>query len=39
MEQLKEDKSIMNKIKKDMNDLLHHKEGFKPFEKLQTFTF
>ena len=39
MEQLKEDTGIMNKIKKDMNDLLHQKEGFKPFEKLQNIHF
>ena len=39
IEQLKEDKNIMNKIKKDMNELLHHKEGFKPFEKLQNIHF
>jgi len=39
MEQLREDKNIMQRIKKDMNDLLHHKQGFKPFEKLQNIHF
>ena len=39
MEHLKEDKGIMNKIKKDMNELLQQKAGFKPFEKLQNIHF
>jgi len=39
IEQIKEDQGIMNKIKKDMNALLHQKEGFKPFEKLQNIYF
>jgi len=39
MEQLKEDTGIMNKIKKDMNELLNKKDGFKPFEKLQNIHF
>lgn len=34
-----EDKDIINKIKKDMNELLHRKKGFKPFEKLQNIHF
>lgn len=39
IEQIKDDKNIMNKIKKDMNELLHYKDGFKPFEKLQNIHF
>ncbi len=38
-EQVKEDPKIVNKIKKDMNDLLDYKKGFKPFEKLQNIHF
>lgn len=39
MESVLEDKNIVNKIKHDMNELLHHKRGFKPFEKLQNIHF
>jgi len=39
LEQLKEDPMIVNKLKKDMNDLLDYKKGFKPFEKLQSIHF
>lgn len=39
MEQILEDKNIVNKIKSEMNDLLHYKKGFKPFEKLQNIHF
>lgn len=39
MENVLEDKQILNKIKQDMNELLHHKKGFKPFEKLQNIHF
>lgn len=39
MEHLLEDQQIVNKLKKDMNDLLHRKDGFKPFEKLQNIHF
>ncbi|WP_024955953.1 AMP-dependent synthetase/ligase [Sulfurospirillum arcachonense] len=39
MEHLLEDKQIVGKLKKDMNDLLHHNKGFKPFEKLQNIHF
>lgn len=39
MECVLEDKNILNKIKHDMNELLHHKKGFKPFEKLQNIHF
>ncbi len=36
---IKEDKKIVAKIKKDMNELLDYKKGFKPFEKLQNIHF
>ena len=39
IEQLKEDPHILNRLKKDMNDLLDYKKGFKPFEKLQSIHF
>lgn len=39
IEQVMEDKHIVAKIKSEMNDLLHHKKGFKPFEKLQNIHF
>ncbi len=39
IEQVMEDKNIIAKIKSDMNDLLHAKSGFKPFEKLQNIHF
>ena len=39
IDHIKEDKKILNKIKKDMNDLLDYKKGFKPFEKLQNIHF
>ena len=39
MENVLEDKNIVNKIKHDMNELLHHSKGFKPFEKLQNIHF
>lgn len=39
MEQIFEDKNIVNTIKSEMNDLLHHNKGFKPFEKLQNIHF
>jgi long-chain acyl-CoA synthetase len=39
IEHIKEDKKILNKIKKDMNELLDYKKGFKPFEKLQNIHF
>lgn len=39
MENVLEDKNIVNKIKHDMNALLHHSKGFKPFEKLQNIHF
>ncbi|MDD5358781.1 MAG: long-chain fatty acid--CoA ligase [Sulfurovaceae bacterium] len=39
MENVLEDKNILNKIKHDMNELLHHSKGFKPFEKLQNIHF
>ena len=35
IEHIKEDKKITAQIKKDMNELLDYKKGFKPFEKLQ----
>ena len=35
IEQVMEDKEIVAKIKSDINDLLQHTQGFKPFEKLQ----
>ncbi len=35
LEQIKEDKQILGRLKRDMNELLDHKKGFKPFEKLQ----
>ena len=35
IEQVMEDKQIVAKIKSDINDLLQHTQGFKPFEKLQ----
>ncbi len=38
-QQVMEDKHIVAKIKSEMNDLLHHKSGFKPFEKLQNIHF
>ncbi len=34
-----EDKQIVNKIKSDINTLLHPKKGFKPFEKLSSIHF
>ena len=39
MENVLEDKKILKKIKRDMNDLLHKNNGFKPFEKLQNIHF
>ena len=39
MENVLEDKNIIDKIKRDMNELLHHSKGFKPFEKLQNIHF
>lgn len=39
IEQVMEDKNIVTKIKSEMNALLHHKSGFKPFEKLQNIYF
>jgi len=39
IEHIKEDKRITAKIKKDMNELLDYKKGFKPFEKLQNIHF
>ena len=39
IEQVMEDKQIVAKIKGEMNDLLHHTQGFKPFEKLQNIHF
>ncbi|MBN1838695.1 MAG: AMP-binding protein [Campylobacterales bacterium] len=39
IEQVMEDKQIIAKIKGEMNDLLHQKDGFKPFEKLQNIHF
>lgn len=39
MEHVLEDKKILKKIKSDMNDLLHKKNGFKPFETLQNIHF
>lgn len=39
MENVLEDKQILRKLKSDMNELLHKKKGFKPFEKLQNIHF
>ncbi|MBE0491533.1 MAG: long-chain fatty acid--CoA ligase [Sulfurospirillum sp.] len=39
MENILEDQQIISKIKHDMNELLHYKKGFKPFEKLQNIHF
>ena len=39
IEQVMEDKHIVAKIKSEMNALLHHQSGFKPFEKLQNIHF
>lgn len=39
VEQVMEDKQIVAKIKSEMNELLHAKRGFKPFEKLQNIHF
>ena len=39
MEQLLENTVITNRIKSKMNELLHQKQGFKPFEKLQNIHF
>lgn len=39
IEQVMEDKQIVAKIKSEMNDLLHQRQGFKPFEKLQNIHF
>ena len=39
VEHLKEDKHILNSIKKELNELLHKKHGFKAFEKLQNIHF
>lgn len=39
VEQVLEDKQIVAKIKGEINELLHHKRGFKPFEKLQNIHF
>lgn len=36
---LMKDKHIINDIKKELNELLHKKHGFKPFEKLQNIHF
>lgn len=35
IDHIKEDPRIINKIKRDMNELLDYKKGFKSFEKLQ----
>ena len=34
-----EDKQIINNIKSEINEILHKKHGFKPFEKLQNIHF
>ena len=39
IEQVMEDKQVISKIKSEMNDLLHQRQGFKPFEKLQNIHF
>lgn len=39
LEQILEHKSLTNRLKSKMNDLLQPKEGFKPFEKLQNIHF
>ena len=39
LEQLLEHKSLTNRLKSKMNELLQPKEGFKPFEKLQNIHF
>ncbi|MBL0687225.1 MAG: AMP-binding protein [Sulfurospirillum sp.] len=39
IEQVLEDKHIINKLKSDMNKLVHPKKGFKSFEKLQNIHF
>jgi len=39
MENVIEDKQILQKIKSDLNELLNRKKGFKPFEKLQNIHF
>ena len=38
-EQVMDDKSIISDIKREMNEILHKKHGFKPFEKLQNIHF
>ncbi len=39
IEQVMDDKQIVGKIKGEMNELLHHTKGFKPFETLQNIHF
>lgn len=39
LEHIKEDKDILNSIKKELNKLIHKKHGFKAFEKLQNIHF
>jgi len=39
VEHLMQEKHIMNSIKKELNELLHKKHGFKAFEKLQNIHF
>ncbi|WP_041963313.1 AMP-dependent synthetase/ligase [Sulfurospirillum cavolei] len=39
IEQVMEDKQIVAKLKGEMNELLHHTKGFKPFETLQNIHF
>lgn len=38
-EHLMQEQQIINDIKKELNELLHKKHGFKPFEKLQNIHF
>ncbi|DAB36286.1 MAG TPA: long-chain fatty acid--CoA ligase, partial [Sulfurospirillum cavolei] len=39
IEQVMDDKQIVAKLKGEMNELLHHTKGFKPFETLQNIHF
>ena len=39
LEHLKSDKSTLNKLKAELNQVLHTNQGFKPFEKLQNIHF
>lgn len=39
LDHLKEEKHILNSIKKELNELIHKKNGFKTFEKLQNIHF